>query len=579
MKEIILKEPPIFTEEKLKEILHYTDLDVNPTYDAYKSSSRYKIFCGAKGVSKSFSAMVMTVYRIVNEKNFCSAWCRNRYKHIPTTLRPTLDQVLAYLKDVHNLDYRPYFTFYQERVFWNYDDGGLGRAIYFMNFENPQSFQGFALEKPSYRFGELVIDEPIEDMDAVESEDKLEKIYEEQMRGLPVLFQSTIDRNAIPDNSFKKYIVFLFNIFTLDHFLVRDYLNKVIPIVDSIGKPNFALMNKLIENNYLQAEDMSFEKSGITATMFTKLFIPKKFIDQTQLNAYEVLKEKNYRLWVVTVVGFGMNSTSNRIKYFMKPIIYNEDGSYQKNIKLITDSAFHKMLKSGEISGIYIGYDSGLRDKSSFVATAYNQKTCQAVVFKVIEDLKKLITNKAINVNKAVNKIIIKELKKIDRMLNRYLPYKSFWKNSFRTGVKALILNDNVGVIQDLNYALTEAKMFKEFKALKAVRRTTSNLNFGIKMRQTWMERAFSNSLILLTKNNSRLLDILAKQVIIPAKSDQRDETINRDIYDVVNAFEYSCSRFATNQFLELSNLLDTEEREDLLVEIRRNRHDIKQFN
>ncbi len=55
-----------FTEEKLKELLHYTDESTNPSYDAFKSNAFYKIYSGAKGVSKSFGRMIETIYRFVN---------------------------------------------------------------------------------------------------------------------------------------------------------------------------------------------------------------------------------------------------------------------------------------------------------------------------------------------------------------------------------------------------------------------------------------------------------------------------------------------------------------------------------
>ncbi len=87
---------PEFTEQKLKQILHYTDLDANPSYDAFKSKEFYEIQSGAKGVSKSFGGAIISIYRLVNEKIFCSVWCRNQYNHIANTLRPMFLKVLSF---------------------------------------------------------------------------------------------------------------------------------------------------------------------------------------------------------------------------------------------------------------------------------------------------------------------------------------------------------------------------------------------------------------------------------------------------------------------------------------------------
>ena len=211
--------PPKFTIEKLAELLHYTDQEVNPTFEAYKSNSFYKIYSGAKGVSKSFSRMIETIYRIVNENNFCSVWCRNQFNHIKNTLRPMLEKVLYFLAEEHNLDFRDYFYVTNEAAYWKFDDSGLDRAIYFQNWEKIQAFQGFTLKNSKFRFGELVIDEPLEDTaDSNKLPHELEEIYALQEEKLPLLIANTVLREVAPDN-FKINVTFLYNIFTTNHFL------------------------------------------------------------------------------------------------------------------------------------------------------------------------------------------------------------------------------------------------------------------------------------------------------------------------------------------------------------------------
>lgn len=561
-----MNKPPVFTKEKLEKILHYTDLDVNPTYNALVNSNTfYKIFCGAKGVSKSFGQMVYTIYRLVNENNFCSLWCRNLYKHIKNTLIPMLNKVLDFLANVHGLDYRPYITIYSDVAVWNYDDGGNGRAIYFQNWENIQSFQGFTLRKTNFRFGELIIDEPLEDTNGTDkTQEQLLEIYELQKDKLPLLIHNTILREKAPDN-FKIYVCFLFNIFTLDHFLVAEYLNNVIPIVNSENEPNLDVMQQLIEDNYIQAENLKYEQGlGLIATMFSKLFVPKNTLSEYQLKEYQNLKDKNYRLWVITVAGFGLNNENKKVDYFMKNILYTETGELRKNIKVLSKKKLYNLLENRQITSIFVGYDNGEKDNASFCASALVKDTGEIIVFELIKDLKTKI--KSTNTKKTLltltDEVVVKEVQKIIKMLDKHLPY-DFVENNFDFGYHCVVFNDHSHIIDDLN------KMFLKNHihaiATRAIRRTTRNLNFGIEVRQGWQKVAFSNNLIKLTKNCMWLLPLLAKQVILHDKSEKRDETINKEIYDVVNAFEYSCCAIANMQMALAAESMQNKETQQIL--------------
>ncbi|KUH47517.1 hypothetical protein, partial [Mycoplasmopsis meleagridis] len=380
------KKPPIFTEEKLKEIFHYTDLEANPTYVAFKSKAFFKIYCGAKGVSKSFSRMVETVYRIVNEKNFNSVWCRNQYNHIKNTLKPTFEKVLDFLAEVHQLDYRPYFLTYSDAVYWNYDDGGKGRAILFQNWESIQAFQGITLKKRNFFFGEIVIDEPIEDpTDVKKTTYQLKEIYEIQKEKLPLLIENTILRTKAPEG-FNRNISFLFNIFTTEHFLVKDYLNKVLKILDAQGMPNMKLIDLLIKDKFLQVEYLEFKQNlGIVITIYSKLFVPAETIDSLQLAKWEDMKQENYRLWAITVAGFAFNAENKNEVYYMRNIIYNPDLTYNTDyIKWIEPSEINKKIfnsKTGEyLKMISWGFDIGIKDKSALVGI-FLLNTGKVIVF------------------------------------------------------------------------------------------------------------------------------------------------------------------------------------------------------
>lgn len=558
----IIDKPPIFTEEKLKELLHYTDNDVNPTYNAYQSNSFYKIYSGAKGVSKSFSRMIETIYRLVNENNFCSVWCRNQFNHIRNTLKPMLEKVLYYLAEEHNLDFRNFIYVTNEAAYWKYDDGGIDRAIYFQNWEKIQAFQGFTLKNSNFRFGELVIDEPLEDTaDTNKLPHELEEIYALQEEKLPLLIANTVLREVAPEK-FKINVTFLYNIFTTNHFLIKNYHQQAIKILEEDETINQNVLSELLENHFIQRENKDFNKGlGIVVTMFSKYFVPKKYFSDIQQRNLDLLRETNYRLWVITVVGFAFNFEDTKLNYFMKNIIFDSDGNIRKKIKTISKHRFYEYLSNQEIIGIYHGYDPGIHDNAAFVSVALHRDG-RVIVIKVIEDIKTLIPKNTIWKNKAINQKIVEIIKKFNQTVEKHLPY-GFSQNNFLYSKSSVLFCDNHSSIEALNLLFEENRI--NCWAIKAVRKPTQN--FGIVDRQMWQKNIFENGLINFLPNTETLLKCLAKQVIIKDntkpldKIEKRDESINPEIYDVVNAFEMSCSLLFKYQYsLIFENLEKTNE-------------------
>ena len=550
--------PPKFTIEKLAELLHYTDQEVNPTFEAYKSNSFYKIYSGAKGVSKSFSRMIETIYRIVNENNFCSVWCRNQFNHIKNTLRPMLEKVLYFLAEEHNLDFRDYFYVTNEAAYWKFDDNGLDRAIYFQNWEKIQAFQGFTLKNSKFRFGELVIDEPLEDTaDSNKLPHELEEIYALQEEKLPLLIANTVLREVAPDN-FKINVTFLYNIFTTNHFLIKNYHQEAIKILEEDESINQNVLNELLDNNFIQRENSEFSNGlGIIVTMFSKYFIPKKYFSEMQQKNLDLLKQTNYRLWVITVVGFAFNFEDNKLNYFMKNIIFDDEGNIRKKIKTISKNKFYQYLTNQEILGIYHGYDPGIHDNAAFVTVALH-KDGRIIVLKVIEDIKRLIPQKTYWKNKAINEKIVEIISKMNNEVEKYLPY-SYSNSNFLYSKTSVLFCDNHASIEALNILFEDKKI--NCWAIKAVRKPTQQ--FGIVDRQMWQKNIFENGLINLLPNNEILLKCLAKQVVIKDntkpldKIEKRDESIHPEIYDVVNAFEMSSSLLFKYQYALLYENLE----------------------
>lgn len=555
---ILNNKPPKFTIEKLAELLHYTDQEVNPTFEAYKSNSFYKIYSGAKGVSKSFSRMIETIYRIVNENNFCSVWCRNQFNHIKNTLRPMLEKVLYFLAEEHNLDFRDYFYVTNEAAYWKFDDNGLDRAIYFQNWEKIQAFQGFTLKNSNFRFGELVIDEPLEDTaDTNKLPHELEEIYALQEEKLPLLIANTVLREVAPDN-FKINVTFLYNIFTTNHFLIKNYHQEAIKILEEDESINQNVLNELLDNNFIQRENSEFSNGlGIIVTMFSKYFIPKKYFSEMQQKNLDLLKQTNYRLWVITVVGFAFNFEDNKLNYFMKNIIFDDEGNIRKKIKTISKNKFYQYLTNQEILGIYHGYDPGIHDNAAFVTVALH-KDGRIIVLRVIEDIKRLIPQKTYWKNKAINEKIVEIISKMNNEVEKYLPY-SYSNSNFLYSKTSVLFCDNHASIEALNILFEDKKI--NCWAIKAVRKPTQQ--FGIVDRQMWQKNIFENGLINLLPNNEILLKCLAKQVVIKDntkpldKIEKRDESIHPEIYDVVNAFEMSSSLLFKYQYALLYENLE----------------------
>jgi hypothetical protein len=64
---------------------------------------------------------------------------------------------------------------------------------------------------------------------------------------------------------------------------------------------------------------------------------------------------------------------------------------------------------------------------------------------------------------------------------------------------------------------------------------------FGIENRQKFWINLFENQKIKFCPGTEFAIEILAQQVI-PMGESKRDETINRKIYDIINALENACS-------------------------------------
>ncbi|WP_330463184.1 hypothetical protein [Metamycoplasma gateae] len=535
---IVNNKPPVFTEEKLKEILHYTDLENNPAYEAYKSNTVFELHSGAKGVSKSFGQAIITIYRLVNDIRFCSMWTRNQYNHIKKTLRPTFEKAFNFLKTVHNLNYEPFISVYDSGVYWDYDDGGLGRAIYFENFEKIQAFQGITLKNNNFLFGELVLDEPIEDpSDTLKLPHQLEELYKLQESKLPLLIANTVSRLKAPED-FQIKIKFLYNIFTTDHWIVKNYHNEIIKITLANNKLNKLVEEELINKHFIQEIDKSFKSDlGISVTMYSKYFIPKSELSEYQLKQLDSLKKDDYKMWAITVLGFAFEDPKNRPNYFLEPYLFSKNGKILKSIKVIKEL---DDIPDESILGVFDGFDPGLSDKSAWVRSLLLSDG-SVLIWKAVDDLGGKIKRKTNKPRTMINELLINLIEDSNNeIMNKYS------RKLVNKQIHSVLLTDNDIIAESINLLLKE----KKIKAIcgLANRRDTNSQKFGIINRQNWQKWIFKNNLINFSPSSIYLINYLAKQIILPDE-DKRNEMINKEFYDLINAFEMSCSILYRTQY------------------------------
>ena len=532
-----------FTEQKLKEILHYTDQDFNPVFEAFKSNTFFELHSGAKGVSKSFGQAIITIYRIVNDIRFCSMWCRNQTNHIKKTLRPMFEKVLSFLKNEHGLDYTKCFSIYESGLYWEVDDGGLGRAIYFENFEKIQAFQGITLKNNNFLFGELVLDEPIEDpSDTKKQSHELEALYQLQEQKLPLLISNTVTRADAPED-YQIKVKFLYNIFTTDHWIIKNYHNQIIPIIQN-GKLNQKIEQELLKNTYIQKMDDDFKNGlGISCTMYSKFFVPAKTLGDYQVKYLESLKQTDYRMWVITVLGFAFEDEQNKPNYFLLNYLFDKDNQLSKNIKVIKSL---NEIDDKSIIGVYDGFDPGLSDKSAWCRTLLLESG-EILVYEFMDDFGARLKKSTTLPRTAINNLLVNLINESNKHL------ETEYKDKFKTFNKSLLLTDNDIICESINILFNNQNI-NAIATLANRHDERKGYRFGIVNRQNWQKWIFSNQKIIFMNSTLNLVNYLAKQLILPTE-EKRNEKIHPEIYDLVNSFEMSCSRAYLYQYMKAATV------------------------
>jgi hypothetical protein len=128
------KAKAVLTDEKIAEILHYTDSKENPFYKAYLSPCVYDLTAGAKGTAKTFTRGIMeALIKLIKDPNENPFICRNFYKHIQTTIKPACLQALIVLKNKWGIDLIDNFVVLREQIDFYNGINTTPQSIYFGN--------------------------------------------------------------------------------------------------------------------------------------------------------------------------------------------------------------------------------------------------------------------------------------------------------------------------------------------------------------------------------------------------------------------------------------------------------------
>ncbi len=499
----IINNIPSFPKHIRDEILNYTDNKEHKSYiKCLDSSTTWKLIMGAKNVSKSFGCMIDTIYRIVNEPDYCAVWARNLSIDIQNTIHPCFQKALDFLKVEHNIDLTPFFDIYAKVVVFK----PTGQAIFFANFELVNSFAGLTLKKMNFDICDVFFDEI--QQNPADLGNELEKIYTKQPADMQFILQSTILRTKRKPNQ-KRRMVFLFNIYDSNHWVCEKYVQPILPF----NKEN---REKLVEQSYLFAED---EELNCSILRMSRFYVPKSEIDEFQLKEYENLKKENPKLYDITVAGEPYDNQSSSVIYPFRKYIYDENNQIYENL------IYTKEFNKEDFQIIVDGFDPGLKDKNGYCRVGLTNDGKVVILFS------KEISSKDFSNFKRFT--LIQYLLSLITGLNEI----------YNLEESILAIDSKEDVILELATKYI-AENNLNIAPIKAIKNKNPNfiIDFNISNRCKFFLECFQKQIIQFDFSSLALLEYISKQAF--DDNWKRDEKINPEIYDLINAMEYAVSIF-----------------------------------
>ncbi len=511
--------PPVFLKTLRNEILNYTDDKEHQSFTkCLDSPTTNKIIMGAKNVSKSFGCMIETIFRIVNEPDYCCVWARNLSTDIINTVHPCFQKALDFLKVVHNLDFTQFFEIYTKVVVYK----PTGQAIFFANFELVNSFAGLTLKKANFDICDVFFDEIQQNPDELGSQ--LEKIYTKQPADMQFIRQATILRTKRKLGQ-QRRMVFLFNIYDSNHWICEKYVNKIMPF-------NQATREELLAKNYifresLNQDDPELKKLDCSLLRMSRYYVPANEIDEFQRAEYEQLKLENPKLYAITIAGDPYDNQSSSIIYPFKRFILDENNQPYED--LITYEEFN----AADYMMIVDGFDPGLNDKNGFCRAGLTND------FQIV-----ILATKEISSNDFSN---FKRLTSVEYILAIAEGLNE--QEGIKSSILAIDSKDDV-IIEFACKYIAENNL--NIQPIKAIKNKNPNfvIDFNIQNRSKFFLECFQKGIIKFSEGTLQLLDYMTKMAY--NQDFDRQEKINPGIYDLINAMEYAVSIFY--QFVVINN-------------------------
>ncbi len=512
--DLINQIPPPFPKTIRDEILNYTDNKDHKTFiKVLDSPTTNKLFMGAKNVSKSFGVMIDTIYRIVNEPDYCAVWARNLSIDIQNTIHPCFIKALDFLKVVHNIDLTPFFDIYAKVVVYK----PTQQAIFFANFELVNSFAGLTLKKTNFDICDVVFDEIQQNPD--ELGNQLEKIYSKQPSDMNFIKQSTILRTKRKPNQ-KRRMIFLFNIYDSKHWVCLKYVIPLLPF-------NLENRKKLVDQSYLYAESNELDCSIMRMSRF---YVPKSEIDEFQMREYEDLKIENPKLYDITVAGEPYDNQSSNIIFPFIDFIYDDNNQINSNL------IFNEEINNYKFLLIVDGLDPGLKDNNGFCRIGVTENYEIVVIYA--EEIK---SSEFSN---------FKRFTSLEYILSLICSLNEFM--NLENSILAIDSKEDALIEMATKYIAEHNLNIMPIKAIKN-KNPNFQIDFNISNRFSFFKQCFERQIIKFTPQSIKLIEYFAQQAF---NSDgKRDEKINPKIYDLINAMEYATS--IIYQLIILNNIME----------------------
>lgn len=504
------KNIPAFPKEVRDEILTYTDdKESKVMVNCFDSPTTTKILAGGKGTGKSFAFPCEAVYQLINNPNYNCVIARNLTKDIKRTIKKTLLRFLTFLAFKYGISYLKYFDVFDDRAVFK----PTKQEIIFANFQQPNSFAGFDTGNYSFTIYDVFLDEVMQrrtDFSGL-TDKEITEFYEEQKENFNYIKQSTILRHAKKDGDNQPRRVFMsMNLWEEDHWVIHDYFNNLMPL----GFQNYEALER---QHYIFKEDL---KKDVSILRLSKFYVPNEDIDDNQKEYYKKLKLENPNLYAVTVLGEAYKEGTNNLVTPFKDYIFDESGSF------INDLFFNpKDINNQDLILVIDGWDPGLRDMNGFCRIGIT-KDYEILVLYVEEiDTKQFANFRRLS----TTKFILGKINYLNEIFN------------FKNSILAIDSKEDTIMEVALKEIIDNGWNVNLMKAVKNKNRDFQ-IDFSILNRMKFIKQCLEKGIIKFAPQTAKLLEYLAKIVIKKDEDYKRDEKINTEIYDLINAFEYALS-------------------------------------